>query len=170
MKKSKKISKVKKIVTLGKIKSNSVDENIIPNEYKKLYNSLLYKIRCNVYNKPFSKIKFEISELQYDNEDDFFPYKFYINLNNNDNKMKFEVFLSNIICKYTIRSIDILEDNNGANNGANNNVNNDANIEANNLLESILCEKKIYQQIKGYNKAEGIINEILSQYKIIYVT
>ena len=187
-KNSKKTSKVKKIVTISKIINNNknfstetnIIENIIPEEYTKLYNSLLYKIRRYPFNELFSTIKFEISELQYDDEDNFYPYKCYIYLNNNDNKMKFEIFLSTIICKYTMRSIDTI---------SNNNLNNDTN----NLLEDIfyfdhnfqenildtmpkcsnkfivIYEKKIYEKIKGYNKVESIINEILSQYKIIYL-
>jgi hypothetical protein len=142
----------------------------IPNEYTKLYNSFLYKIRRQIYIKPYSTIKFEISDLQYDNEDSFYPYKFYIYLNkNNNNEMKFEIFLSTIICKYTIRSIDI-----------NVNIENDLAIDKKqcsidnnkNIINSFAFlqdnEKKIYQQIKGYNKIENVINEILTQYKIIY--
>jgi len=148
MKKQKKITKVKKITILPKLSiSKSIEENkdkhcnaSIPLEYKKLYNSLLYKLRTHVYIKPFSTIKFEISELQYDDEDIFYPYKFYIYLNNNDDKMKFELFLSNIICKYTIRLTDLSCD----------------------LSEEL-------KKIKGYNKIDGIINEILSQYKHIYI-
>lgn len=163
-KKNKKTSKVKKIVRISKIINDNkyvssetyVIKNIIPEEYTKLYNSLLYKIRRYIYEEPFSTIKFEISELQYDNKDNFFPYKFYIYLNNNDNKMKFEIFLSIIICNYTIRLIDTI---------LNNNLNNDTN----NLLEDIIYEKNIYEKIKGYNKVESIINEILSRYKIIYL-
>ena len=187
MKKSKKISKVKKIVRVSKIINNNKEkENIIPEEYKKLYNSLLYKIRRHVYKKPFSTIKFEISKLENDDEDSFFPYKCYIYLNNNDNKMKFEIFLSTIICKYTIRSIDI--SNNTEMNRSfsedsllfsgvsmKENINDNLLIKNNkniisdpfSFLQDI--EKKIYQQIKGYNKIEGIIGEILSQYKIIFI-
>lgn len=95
----------------------------IPPIYNKLYNSFIYKI------KRVKNITYNVSKLEKDETDIFFPYKFYIELVKDNKIKKFEIFLSIIICKYTIR---LLSDN---------------------------------QRIKGYNKIEGLINEMLSQYK-----
>jgi hypothetical protein len=96
VKKTKKINKTKKLI------NNLITiQKSIPPKYKSLYNKIKMYI-CRF--KPLDKnIKLKISNL--DNEecnDPFFPYKFYIELNCNEVHIKFEIYISDIVCNYTI--------------------------------------------------------------------
>ena len=113
-----------------------------------IYNSLYNKFKNSLYKcKPNNtNIKFKINKLEEDFNDSFFPYKFYIDLFCKDDHIQFEIFLSNIICNYTIRPI-LFE-------------------RSNTVIQKDLI-KDDFSNIKGYNDKNILINEMLNLYNTL---
>jgi hypothetical protein len=140
----KKITKYKK----NNNNNNNNNANKIPYNYVRYYNSILTIIKKFNNNNEFKNINLTALNIE-NNDDNLFPYKFYINLYNTEDSninniiMTFEIFLSNILCRYTIRLIHI---------------------------ENNTKYNESYKKIKGFNKTDGILNEIISQYKLLVIT
>jgi hypothetical protein len=119
----------------------------IPIKYKRYYDELNRKLKKYKPKNEFKNIKFKISNIESDNEDDFFPYKCYIEVyrNNIDTNLTesilFRNYLSTIICKYTIISISPLNKD----------------------------ESSRFSGMKGFNTINGLLNEILLQFRILYI-
>jgi hypothetical protein len=127
------------------IKPISINKKI-PIRYNSLYNKLKFNVnRCKPLNK---NIKLKISNLEEDFNDSFFPYKCYIDLFCKDNHIKYEIFLSNIICNYTIRPI-LFE-------------------QKNTLIKQNLI-KDDFSNIKGFNDKKLLINDIIDMYSIYFI-
>lgn len=111
----------------------------VPNIFKIMYDKI--KIKCRYYRplNELKNIKFILSRIESDDTDNFFPYKFYIEMKQNEKNIKFEIFLSKITTKYTIRSIpynDVKDDN--------------------------------YSNIKGFNNCDNLLYNMIDQFNKLY--
>jgi hypothetical protein len=131
---SKKINKKSK--TKKNTKNNSINSK---------YNSLYNKLKNSLYKyKPINKnIKLKITKLEEDNNDIFFPYKCYIDLYYNiNNHVRFEIFLSDIICNYTMKQYE--------------------NIENKEIFSEFILKENKFNLIKGYNNVNLLLSEIIN--------
>jgi hypothetical protein len=144
----KEINKINLLTQNSKNLLNQKLDNKTSIEIPIIYNSLYNKLKNSLYKtKPVNKnIKFKINQLEEDFNDSFFPYKLYIDLFCKNDHIQFEIFLSNIICNYTIRPIL---------------------FEYNNTIVKKDLIKDDFSNIKGYNDKNSLINEMLNLYNIM---
>jgi hypothetical protein len=151
-KKTKKITK-KSNNLINKI-NNTID---VPKIYQLYYNQLLGKTNRYKPTCEYKNIKFVYNKLDI-NKDDLFPYKFNIYVSNKVkkddkiiiNSIIYEVFISTILTRYTIRYIDILIDNIP-------------------VYKELKKDTDDYSNVKGFNNTSSLLDEILIQYKQLFI-